>query len=162
MVAVAYGHWKQKRMKTLYIYLDESGNFDFSARGTEHFVLCAMTTLDPISTQEPLQVLKYELLEEGHDIEYFHASEDRQEVRNRVFDRIKVMKEPSFHFVYAKKDKADPSVRTPSMLYALLSRMVLSHCLRSGQPGQVDQIVVIFDRALTRKRLGSAQTIGET
>lgn len=67
MVAIIYGNWKWEQMKTFYIYLDESGNFDFSVKGTEHFVLCAMTTLEPISTQEPLQALKYELLEEGHD-----------------------------------------------------------------------------------------------
>jgi hypothetical protein len=32
--------------------------------------------------------LKYGLVEQGMDIEYFHASEDRQAVRDQVFDVI--------------------------------------------------------------------------
>ena len=63
-------------MGNLYIYLDESGNFDFSDNGTPFFLLCAMTTPRPAATQQPLQELKYKLLEDGNDIEGFHASED--------------------------------------------------------------------------------------
>ena len=142
-------------MKTLYIDLDESGNFDFSERGTKHFVLCAMTTFEPISTQEPLQALKYDLLEEGHDIEYFHASEDMQMVRNRVFDKIKNMEGLGLHFVYAEKNKADPSIRTPSKFYALFGKTLLDYCFRDSKADQIDQIVVIFDRALTKKEQGA-------
>ena len=138
-------------MKTLYIYLDESGNFDFSEKGTKHFVLCAMTTFEPILTQEPLQALKYDLLEGGHDIEYFHASEDRQIIRNRVFDKIKNMAEPKFHFVYAEKSKVEQSIQIPSKVYALFAGTLLEHCFRGGRAKQINQIIVIFDRALTKK-----------
>ena len=142
-------------MKTLYIYLDESGNFDFSERGTKHFVLCAMTTLEPISTQEPLQALKYSMLEEGHDIEYFHASEDRQITRNQVFNKIKNLEGLGLHFIYAEKNKADASMRTPSKLYALFGSRLLDYCFRDSKANQIDQIIVIFERALTKKDQGA-------
>jgi len=41
-------------MSTLYIFLDESGNFDFSPKGTKYFVLSAVSTLDPVASHAPL------------------------------------------------------------------------------------------------------------
>lgn len=32
-------------MSTLYVFLDESGNLDFSRGGTEHYVLAAVTSV---------------------------------------------------------------------------------------------------------------------
>ncbi len=34
-------------MSNLYIFIDESGNFDFSPNGTQYFVLTSMCTLTP-------------------------------------------------------------------------------------------------------------------
>ena len=72
-------------MATTYIYLDESGNLDFNNTGSRHFVLCAMITSTVAETQGLLHCLKSKLLEDGVDKEYFHATEDRQFVRNKVF-----------------------------------------------------------------------------
>ena len=47
-------------MNTLFIFLDESGNLDFSPKGTAHFVLAAVTALQPIqssSEDRPLKAL---------------------------------------------------------------------------------------------------------
>lgn len=75
-------------MKNLFIFLDESGNLDFSKKGTSHFVLAAVTALQPIKSSAKLQDLKYELLTEGEDIQHFHASEDKQIIRDKVFQVI--------------------------------------------------------------------------
>jgi len=34
-------------MRTLFIFIDESGNFDFSPKGTKYFILSAVSTLKP-------------------------------------------------------------------------------------------------------------------
>ena len=34
-------------MDDLFLFLDESGNYDFSVRGTEYLVFTCLTTLDP-------------------------------------------------------------------------------------------------------------------
>lgn len=38
--------------KTLYLFIDESGNFDFSPKGTKYFVLTALATFDPLMKRE--------------------------------------------------------------------------------------------------------------
>jgi hypothetical protein len=81
-------------MKTLYLFIDESGNFDFSPSGTKFFVLSVLSTLNPFNIGMPLLKLRYDLLPNyacGPNIAedgYFHASEDTQEVRNNVFPII--------------------------------------------------------------------------
>ena len=55
-----------------------------SARA-RHFVLTGVLMRRPFTHLEGLLDVKYDVLEEGLDLEYFHASEDRQAVRDRVF-----------------------------------------------------------------------------
>ena len=41
-------------MKTLYVFIDESGNFDFSPSGTKYFILTTLTTIVPYDIGAPL------------------------------------------------------------------------------------------------------------
>jgi hypothetical protein len=72
-----------------YILLDEGGNFDFSPKGTRLFTLTSVTKVRPFQIAPVLDHLKYDLIETGLDLEYFHASEDRQPVRDQVFTAIR-------------------------------------------------------------------------
>jgi hypothetical protein len=82
---------------TLFVYIDESGNFDFSASGTKHFVMTAFVTTDPMQSATKLARLKYSLLSQGVNLSNFHASEDSQRVRNQVFSQIAELKNVSAH-----------------------------------------------------------------
>ncbi len=76
--------------KTLHLYIDESGNFDFEETGTEHFILTILCSREPAVIQEPLSVLYSKIsLNTEPPLKlaacgFFHASEDRQAVRNEV------------------------------------------------------------------------------
>lgn len=70
----------------LYIFLGESGNLDFSVGKSRYFILSAMSVSRPFPSTVPLMELKYDLWEGGLEIEYFHASEDKQATRNAVFE----------------------------------------------------------------------------
>jgi len=48
--------------KTLYLFIDESGNFDFSSGGTKYFILTALSTTNPYSVGSSLLELRYQLL----------------------------------------------------------------------------------------------------
>jgi hypothetical protein len=61
-----------------YIFLDEAGNLGFSSSGTRLFVLGALMMGRPSRLYADLAHLKYELIEQGINIEYFHAAEDSQ------------------------------------------------------------------------------------
>ncbi|MBI1982216.1 MAG: DUF3800 domain-containing protein, partial [Candidatus Levybacteria bacterium] len=100
-------------MKNLYIFIDESGNFDFSKGGTRYFILTSLSTTDPYSIGSPLLQLRYVLLPNysgGKALEengYFHASEDDQSVRDSVFSTIvKSGKDMRIDTVIAQKNKA--------------------------------------------------------
>src|SRR5690606_32720492 len=74
------------RDMSVYVFLDEGGNFDFSSKGTQYFVLSAIVKNRSFIEHALLAELKYDVLEETGDChEYFHATEDRQIVRDRVF-----------------------------------------------------------------------------
>ena len=76
-------------MAYCYIFIDESGNYDFSPTGTNNWVLTSLITEDVHPGLLELYDLKHELIDLVTDIEYFHAAEDRQVVRNKVFEIIR-------------------------------------------------------------------------
>ena len=75
-----------------YVYADEAGNFDFSnGRGaTRHFVLTTVS-FDDHSVANQLDELRRELAWDRPDeaLGFFHATEDKQTVRDAVFEVIR-------------------------------------------------------------------------
>ena len=135
--------------KPLFVYVDESGNLDFSSSGTAHYVLAAVATTDPFYSASRLQELKYEYLKSGkEDVEYFHASEDRQFVRNDVLLTIKELQgKINVHFIYAQKNKTVPSLQNPVKFYAKLG-LVLSKFIIQYKSDGFSEVVIIFDKCL--------------
>ena len=143
--------------KTLYVFIDESGNFDFTPKGTKYFVLTGFTTFDPVVQRDELVRLRYQLLREGYDHEFFHASEDKQFIRDEVF-RLLGNLSGSFevHTVWAQKNRTHPSLykesylkgekvitrNTGLALYQKLCTCLLRYLFR-GKAGQVDRIVIV-------------------
>ena len=71
-----------------YIFLDEAGNFDFSATGTRYFVLTSVSAQRPFHWFPSLDGFKYDCIEYGLKDEYFHCANDNRHVRGRVFGII--------------------------------------------------------------------------
>lgn len=138
-------------MNTLYIFLDESGNLDFSRTGTAHYVLAAVTAIKPIESSTKMQQLKYSLLEAGTDTEYFHASEDKQVIRNKVFEILQTMSSSiSIHYIYAKKAKAHPALQSSAAFYGKLGTTLVKFIVSYKSAG-FNEVVIVFDKALTKK-----------
>ena len=73
----------------LYIFLDESGNFDFSGSyGRQYYIITGLSVLRPFPCFEELLEYRYDLWEKGVEIEYFHASNNPPYIRDRVFNII--------------------------------------------------------------------------
>jgi hypothetical protein len=71
-----------------YVFLDESGNFDFSPRGSRYFSIGSIA-VDSCDVGSSLQNLRRELAWNSIGLNAeFHATEDQKEIRNRVFDVI--------------------------------------------------------------------------
>ena len=100
-------------MARIYLYADESGNFDFSQNqgATRYFVLTTVAFFDDRRTRVELEELRGEVSRElSRPIGSFHASEDRQAIRDRVFEVLK-----PHHFrvdaTVLDKGKAHPQIR---------------------------------------------------
>ena len=141
-----------KQDKTLYIFIDESGNFDFSPKGTKYLILTALATFYPVKDRNMLLYLKYNLLSSGINQEYFHATEDRQDVRNKVYKFLEnTQSEYEVHSVIARKNKANPSLYDDQLFYELLCKNLLQ-CIFKGKLRLAHNIVVVLGSLFTKKK----------
>lgn len=137
--------------ETLYVFVDESGNLDFSASGTKYYVLAAVATKNPMLSASRLQSLKYHHLQIGDDIEVFHASEDRQCIHNCVISTIKELQETiAVHYIYAQKNKTNPTIQNRPSFYAKLGSALMKFIIEYKSEG-FSQVIIIFDKCLKGK-----------
>lgn len=137
--------------KTLFVFVDESGNLDFSPKGTKFYVLAAVATTNPIKSASLLQQLKYSHLQSGDDVEMFHASEDRQQIRNGVLSCIGDMGGMvAVHYVYAQKNKTHPTIQNGPAFYTKLGAALTKFIIGYRSEGY-SKVVIIFDKCLRGK-----------
>ncbi len=144
--------------KILYIFLDEGGNFDFSKSGTKYFVLTALSKQRPFRAYRPLNELKYDLVEKGNDIEYFHASEDRQAVRNAVFQIITTrLEEVCLDSLIIEKRKTAPSLHNQEKFYSEMISNLVSHVIGRSNLAGGDKVIVFTDNIPVHRKKESAE-----
>lgn len=131
----------------LYVFVDEAGDFDFSPNGSRYFVLACVTRERPFGDYSEFIALKYDLVEQGMNIEYFHAAEDRQPVRDRVFDIIqRNLAGMRIDSVIVEKRKANPIVRKEAEFYPKMMGYLLRYVLERQPLTQYDEVIVFTDR----------------
>ena len=149
-------------MNTLYLFIDESGNFDFSPNGTKFFVLTVMSATTPFEIGSPLLRLRYDLLPNyacGPRMEehgYFHASEDIQQVRNNVFSLLSQLNHPlRVDSVIAQKNKTNPTFhKQPLEFYKIIAEALLKYAFNRAIWHDYDHVVVVFSSLFDRKKRG--------
>ena len=130
----------------LYVFLDEAGNFDFSPGGTKYFILSAVSKERPFQAYHELTELKYNLVEGGKDIEYFHAQRDNSKVRNRVFHAIETSRSDiRVDAIVAEKAKTYPSLRPHWRFYPRLMAILLNWVFRFVIPQSYSGVYVFMD-----------------
>lgn len=128
---------------SLYIFLDEGGDLNFSQSGTKFFTLTCVTKCRPFALDDHLLSLKYDLLEEGLGLERFHASEDRQHVRNRVFEKIaNSLKSFRIDSIVVEKRKTQPQLRVEETFYAVMLGYLLKHVFKKASSEKYSQVIV--------------------
>lgn len=138
---------------TLYVFVDESGEFNFSPKGSRYFVLSALSAFDIDPCVAELYRLKHRLIDDGHELEYFHAAEDRQVARDGVFDILGTCSHFRVDAVVADKTRANPSIYAPEAFYPRLFRPLLGYVLRHQGGTTPDRVVIFTDTIpVNRKR----------
>jgi len=137
--------------RTLYIYVDESGNFDFSKTGTKHFVMAAFATQSPLEGVIKFASLKYSLLESGVNIPNFHASEDSQLVRNQVFDAISGLLDATSYTFWIRKDDPQFSGKGVNDIYEIFGREIGKAAMVESRKRNILTVVIVFDKVLKHR-----------
>lgn len=141
---------------TLYIFLDEGGNFDFSSKGTRYFTLTSVSLLRPFKLHTILDTYKYDLIEHRIqpriEMEFFHCAEDNKHVRKTVFAKIaEVVPVKSVDAVIVEKSKTGPALQAPEKFYPRMLGYLLKYAI--DRAGDVGEVVVITDSIpVARKR----------
>ncbi len=134
----------------LYIFIDESGNFDFSRRpgASRWFVLSVLSTTDPTEGVAELIRVRHEAIEQGLDIERFHATEDRQRIRDKVFSIMGSLDRGRIDSIAVDKPKLHLSLREPRVFYPRMLEYVLKYVFHpyGAVVRQFDHVSVMLSR----------------
>ncbi len=106
-------------MSRLYAFADEAGDFNFSnhQRASRYFIVCTMTCHSCSSLGGALLDLRRELIWDGQAVgECFHATEDKQAVRDRVFALLQAQ-DFQVQATIMEKAKAQPQTRLTNHLF---------------------------------------------
>jgi hypothetical protein len=150
--------------RVLYIFLDEAGNFDFSQKGTPYFILCSLTKERPFIAYQELTELKYDLIESGEEREYFHATEDRQEVRNRVFGIISQrLTGCTIDATIVEKRKTGRALQDITRFYPKMLGYHLKYILERVDWRGIAEVIVLTDRIpVNNKRHAVEKAVKQT
>lgn len=131
--------------KALFVFIDESGNFDFSPTGTRHLVLSAVIFRKPIRSASRMLDLKYHRYASGFNTPGFHASEDRNNTRHQVFKVIASDKHlTSFTAILDKANYRESPLRPTDIYYSF--GLALAQHIRTLARGK--KVILVFDKAL--------------
>ena len=137
----------------VYVFLDESGNLDFSNRGTRYFVLASVSMKRPFQMNDALDSYKYDCLEYGLEQERFHCANDNTHVRNRVFDIMSGRLDGTeIHSLVVEKSKTGADARAESRFYPEMLGNLLRYVLQTPFHATADEIIVITDTLPLKRR----------
>jgi hypothetical protein len=135
----------------VFLFFDESGNLHFAPGGSKYYFFGALTTRTPVALSHSLSELRYELLAQGVELERFHAAEDRQAVRDRVFDIIRAESGIEFDVVVIEKAKANPVLHDPARFYPQFASYLLRYVF-ARYTDTTERMVIVTDRLPVEKR----------
>ena len=148
-----------------YIFLDEAGNFDFSGRGSRYFALSSVSVRRPFGWPDKLDEYKYDCIERGIGLEYFHCYNDSRRVRGAVFDLIAANSDDmNVDCLVVDKEKVPEHLRDEARFYPeMLGRLLSLVVPIEMKAAETDEIIVITDTIpVNRRRRAVAKAVQTT
>lgn len=146
----------------LLCYLDEAGNTHFDSTGSRFFLYTALVlTTSDYPLHSALLECRYRVIaelgrfsnsHEGND--YFHATEDSLETRNRVFPLLKDHEtEARVYSLVVEKTALPPEMQTQGGLFEFAATNLLREIWRvEFHPSLYDRMLVMLDSIPVQKR----------
>lgn len=151
--------------KTLYIFIDEAGNLAFTPKSSKCFCMTGLvSSLDNMlitnlyhKKNELIFTLEESKKSVGHKyrmedtIEYFHATEDYQFVRNEVISEIACYKDLKAYAVITEKSKTHPVLQQKENFYYKNVKWLMHGIMHNTNITDYDRILIFFDNMPTAK-----------
>lgn len=138
--------------RTLFVFMDESGDMQFKPKGTMHFMVTAVCTRYPTSSASQMQELKYELMASRSEDLEFHATENSKGTRKRVIEAIRGIKGLTVHTLWIDKRYTVPSFQNSISLFGVFAKAMGRWIDAVFSNADIDQVVLVFDSVLTGKQ----------
>ena len=137
--------------RVLYVFIDESGDFNFTRGSALHYIFTALWTYGPLCIVAPLTALRYNLYATGSTLVRFHASHDGQTIRDRVFSTLNAHACYKVASIVLRKNRINPAIRAPQQFYPQFLDYLLKFVLKGEARNKYDTVVVITDTPPTEK-----------
>lgn len=137
--------------KTLFVFMDESGDMQFKPKGTRHFMVTAVCTSRPDASAARMQELKYELMAARSEDLEFHATNNSPGTRKRVIDAICGIPGLRVHTMWIDKRYTHPARQKSTELFGLFARSMGRWIDQVYRNSEFENVVLIFDSVLTGK-----------
>ncbi|WP_139652081.1 DUF3800 domain-containing protein [Raoultibacter phocaeensis] len=141
--------------ESIYLYLDEAGDFNFKPNGTRHFLMTCVIMQRPFRAAADLLHMRYDLIERGELAGCFHASEDRPFVRDLMFRVIRshISEISAYSLVIDKRHyRYDPN---PKEVYQQTFQWLIAHVAQSERFSKADRVIAITDDIPNAAKKGS-------
>ena len=147
-----------------YVFLDEAGNFDFSDKGTRYFVLTTVSVRRPFDWRDSLDDFKYDCIEDGVGIEYFHCYNDSKRVRSSVFGLIASKSVGvNIDYLVVEKSKVPHAIRDEARFYPrMLGYLISLVAPIELESGDANEIVIITDTIPVNRRRRAVEKAVQT
>ena len=145
---------------TVYIFVDEAGDMDFSLKGSKYYMFNFLIKKRPFNLHEYISNYRYSLLERNLDplndtrlnIEAFHACEDNKYIKDEIFNIISTFNVDSVksYSYILEKPKVEPNKRQEKDKFYIDNLNLAIHQLLDKL--QIDKnFVIITDRLPVQK-----------
>jgi hypothetical protein len=138
-------------MSDLFLFLDEAGDFTFNLQASKYLVFTCLSSAQPAAIADALTTLRYDSYAQGFLLERFHAAEDKQAVRNKVFAILSTNTGYELDAVVVEKRKTYPSLQS-FRLYSRIYRILLKYVLRRQNLVQLNSVQVICDTVPVKQK----------
>lgn len=139
-----------RKSSELFIYIDDSGNSNFTNKGTEYLVVAGIATSKPEVSGSIIQALKYKFLRDGFDLTHFHASEDKQFVRDAFFATLRSCNNIDLYVVYGNKRITGVNSSNDPKLLTFLVEQLIGEVVKGSIKHEHEKVIVVIDKFLTR------------
>lgn len=135
-------------MSTLYIFLDETGNFTFTPKGSPFFTLTSLITEHVLPLSSTLTALKYSIIETAphfREFEYFHANNDPPPLRREVYRVLSQIDGYRIDSVTVAKNVIHPPMRPIGKFYPHMLKLLIQWVFQEIQIAEYSRFIFIID-----------------